>query len=713
MADTDVKIRLQLKDDGTQSGINRAARQVEQMQQRTVSATTRSAGKQRTETQKLATARTMLATRSEQRIRREIMATEAAYNRLARSGQLSMQELSRAAEASRTRITRLTNEMGKLTAEQTRQAKLARGAKWGQYAVIGGAGIMAAGMALKDPAQRAMSYDRMLADLANTTYNDRDVAGRIAGMKDLEETVNKARREGGGTRESVTEALNTVIAAGVIDTETSKLILGDIIKAATASGADANDLALVAVRAIDNFGIDPKRMQGIFSGTIRGGQLGGFETKDMGKWLGQQMATASLIGMKGEEDMARLIAYNQLAVKTAGSADQAGTNVKDMLNAFSSSHFKQHAAQLFLNDGKPLTGRGDRYRLQQQWDNLLLDYQGKGVGPTQAIIELLDKRLSKDPRLQKLREELKNIDPADESARRHNLEAQTGLIRGSAIGKLFGNQQELAGFISIYNNLDELQKLESAIKKQFASGSELGNSFTVHANTPGYKVSQAREDALVAEKAVMDELTPLIGRTAEVFSDLARKHPMLAGGITIAAKAVGSLGVGATLATVALMRLSSRIPAVAVPGGRPGVASPGAAGGRGRMAKAGRGLATAAASATVAGIGNEALQSVFGEDSRITSYGTKALNGAAIGATVGSVVPVLGTAAGAVAGGAIGLVYEAVREAFAGVEPQKVRVEVETTVRTPDGAKVEAQTVKTSGDAAVTARTGNLVTGAP
>lgn len=710
MADTDVKIRLQLKDDGTQSGINRAARQVEQMQRRATSAATQSAGKQRTEAQKLATARSMLATRSEQRIQREIMATEAAYNRLARSGQLSMQELSRAAEASRIRITRLTNEMGKLTAEQTRQAKLARGAKWGQYAAIGGAGIMAAGMALKDPAQRAMSYDRMLADLANTTYNDRDVAGRIAGMKDLEETVNKARREGGGTRESVAEALNTMIAAGVVDTETSKMMLGDVVKAATASGADANDLALVAVRAVDNFKIDPARMQGILSGAIRGGQLGGFELKDMGKWLGQQMAMGSLIGMKGEDDLAKLIAYNQVAVKTAGDASQAGTNIKDLLVELNTEHFKRYAGELlFGGDGT----RGAKKNATKKMDAVYLDYQRRGIGKDEATLDLLDKYLSKDKRLAKLRSEYAAIDKNDESARRKNIEAQTAMIQGTAIGRMFHNQQSLAGFVAILNNLDEVRKIQASVRGQFNTGRELENSFTVHANTPDYKVSQAREDALVAEKAVMDELTPLIGRAAESFSDLAKKHPMLAGGMTIAAKAVGSLGVGATLATVALMRLSSRIHAVAVPGGRPGVASPGAAGGRGWMAKAGRGLATAAASATVAGIGNEALQSVFGEDSRITSYGTKALNGAAIGATIGSVVPVLGTAAGAVAGGAIGLVYEAVREAFAGVEPQKVRVEVETTVRTPDGAKVEAQTVKTSGDAAVTARTGNIVTGAP
>ena len=706
MADTDVKIRLQLKDDGTQSGINRAARQVEQMQRRATSAATQSAGKQRTEAQKLATARTMLATRSEQRIQREIMATEAAYNRLARSGQLSMQELSRAADASRTRITRLTNEMGKLTAEQTRQAKLARGAKWGQYAAIGGAGIMAAGMALKDPAQRAMSYDRMLADLANTTYNDRNVAGRIAGMKDLEETVNKARREGGGTRESVTEALNTMIAAGVVDTETSKMMLGDVVKAATASGADANDLALVAVRAVDNFKIDPARMQGILSGAIRGGQLGGFELKDMGKWLGQQMAMGSLIGMKGEDDLAKLIAYNQVAVKTAGDASQAGTNIKDLLVELNTEHFKRYAGELlFGGDGT----RGAKKNATQKMDAVYLDYQRRGIGKDEATLDLLDKYLSKDKRLAKLRAEYEAIDKNDESSRRKNIEAQTAMIQGTAVGQMFHNQQSLAGFVAILNNRDEVRKIQASVKGQFTSGSELGNSFSMHANTPDYKVSQAREDALVSEKVVMDELTPLIGRAAELFSDLARKHPMLAGGMTIATKAVGSLGVGATLATAALLRLSSRVSAIA-PATRPGTIPSNA--GRGRMARVGRGIATAAATATLAGVGNEVLSSTFGEDSRVTRFGSSALNFAALGATIGSVVPGLGTGIGAASGAALGLVVEALRQAYEGSQ-QQVKVEVETTVRTPDGAKVENQTVRTSGNATVTAQTGNIVTGAP
>lgn len=708
MADTDVKIRLQLKDDGTMSGIDRAARRMERMQQQTTSATARSAGHQRTEARKLATARTMLATRSEQRIRREIMATEAAYNRLARSGKLSMQELARAATASRTRIAQLTNEMGKLTAEQTKQAKLARGVKWGKYAAIGGAGIVAAGIALKAPAQRAMSYDRMLADLANTTYNDRDVAGRLAGMKDLEATVNRARREGGGTRESVTEALNTMIAAGVVDTETSKMMLGDIVKAATASGADANDLALVAIRAVDNFGIDPKKMQGILSGAIRGGQLGGFELKDMGKWLGSQMAMGSLIGMKGETDLARLIAYNQVAVKTAGSADQAGTNIKDMLVELNTEHFKRYAGELlFGGDGT----KNSKKNAARKMDAVYLDYQNRGIGKDEATLDLLDKHLQKNQQLAKLRAEYTAIDKNDEGARRKNIEAQTAMIQGTAVGRMFHNQQSLSAFVAILNNLAEIRKIQSSVSGQFSSGKELDQSFLMHAGTADYKVAQAREDALVAEKAVMDKLTPLIGRAAEGVSDLARKYPMLAGGTALAAKAVGSLGVGATLATAALMRLSSRIPAVSTPGARPGTILPGT--GRRSMSKAGRGMATAAISATAAGMGNEALQSFFGEDSSISRYGSSALNGAAIGATIGSVIPGVGTAAGAVTGGVVGLIYESVKEAFSGVEPQKVKVEVETTVRTPDGAKIESQTVKTSGDVVATAKTGNLFNGAP
>lgn len=66
------------------------------------------AGRQR---QQAISAYQRLGIRSEQQIRREIQLTQAAYNRLARSGTLSQRELARAAEANRRNLQRLNNEL--------------------------------------------------------------------------------------------------------------------------------------------------------------------------------------------------------------------------------------------------------------------------------------------------------------------------------------------------------------------------------------------------------------------------------------------------------------------------------------------------------------------------------------------------------------------------------------------------------------------------
>src|SRR5262249_751885 len=62
------------------------------------------------EYRRMAQARETLGIRPEREIQREIYRTEAAYNRLARSGAMSWREQARAARAMREEVTRLTNE---------------------------------------------------------------------------------------------------------------------------------------------------------------------------------------------------------------------------------------------------------------------------------------------------------------------------------------------------------------------------------------------------------------------------------------------------------------------------------------------------------------------------------------------------------------------------------------------------------------------------
>ncbi|MDW2865878.1 hypothetical protein R5K35_19420, partial [Acinetobacter baumannii] len=94
--------------------------------------------------------------------------------------------------------------------------------------------------------------------------------------------------------------------------------LNAAVKTAFATGAAATDAAALTTRMQD-FGItDLQRGHDI---AVRGGQLGSFEYKDQAKWLAQQMAAARAVGYSGEKGFVELVAMNQVAMKTAGTAD--------------------------------------------------------------------------------------------------------------------------------------------------------------------------------------------------------------------------------------------------------------------------------------------------------------------------------------------------------------------------------------------------------
>ncbi|MDW2766255.1 hypothetical protein R5K46_20535, partial [Acinetobacter baumannii] len=58
-------------------------------------------------------------------------------------------------------------------------------------------------------------------------------------------------------------------------------------------------------------------------------------------WLAQQMAAARAVGYSGEKGFVELVAMNQVAMKTAGTADEAGNNVVNLLAKLSSREFSK------------------------------------------------------------------------------------------------------------------------------------------------------------------------------------------------------------------------------------------------------------------------------------------------------------------------------------------------------------------------------------
>lgn len=481
---------------------------------------------QRAEYQRLSQAREMLGIRSEHAIQREVQRTEAAYRRLAASGTLSWREQARAAEAMRRQVTALTNEMGKLTTAQKAAA--------GGRAVLGTvAGATAAGYVLKPAAEKAMDYDLRLAHMANTAFSDRDKAGRKLGARELDRAIVASIRKGGGTRDQASETLDALIASGAVPPSAAMAMLPDIMKAGTAHNADPKELANIAVRAMQNMKIKPEQMGTLFDMGGAAGQAGGFEIKDMSKWLPQQMAQASMLGITGEKGFAKLAALNQASITTAGTKDEAGNNLYNLLAKINSSDTAQDAKKLGINLPK-----------------YLVEQRAKGVDSFDAFAGLVDQTVSKQTAWKQLQTKLKSA--KDDTEKREIYESQLAIVQGTGVGKLVQDQQALKALVGYLNTRGDY--LATVQSKTLNSAGTTDRNFDPIADTASFSAQRAANSKDIATQSAMESLFPWIKAVTGGFADLAEKNPQLAtaavaatGALTALAAAAGAAGITSVL----------------------------------------------------------------------------------------------------------------------------------------------------------------------
>lgn len=464
---------------------------------------------------KIRSASEVIGIRSEQNIQREIQRTEAAYNRLARSGTLSMRDQARAAEATRNRIRELNNEMGKFTLGQ----KAMRGLQNGT-AVAGG--VAAGGYVLGKPIGQTMDYGMRLAQMSNTAFTERDTIGRIAGKRELNNAIVNAVRIGGGTRDSAAESLDTLIASGAMSGKDAMSMLPTLTKAATASGADASELAQIGIRGMQTFGIKPGEMGQVIDMAITAGQAGGFELKDMAKWLPQQMAAAKLSGISGTAGMAKLLAANQASAITAGTKDEAGNNLVNLLTKINSQDTAKDAQKLGIN----LSGT-------------LAAARGKGVDSLDAFVGIVDSVVGKNKDYQALQTKLKT---STGSERKAVLESQTDILQGSAIGQIVQDRQALMALVGIMGNRDYMADVQ---KKTLNGSGAADRNFAVMSNEAGFKVQQAENEKIFATQNAFENLTPIVGSVADGFASVAKEYPNLTAATVAATTALTALAAAA------------------------------------------------------------------------------------------------------------------------------------------------------------------------
>lgn len=475
--------------------------------------------------QKLASSREILGIRSEKTIQNEIRQTEAAYKRLADSGQASARELARAQEAVRQRVAGLRQEL-----EGVKQSAGGAGSALRIAMGIVGAGA-AAKAVVQGPINQTMNYSLELAHASNIMYAGKSVAARVAGKDQVNDAVMAGVRaaKGGVSREDSLAGMKTLAASNAYGDDPAQAfaVLPTLTKAAAANDARVTDMANIAIKARQNMGLN--NTSRVLDIAAQGGIEGQFELRDMAKWLPQQMAYAKRTGLYGEQGFASLVAANQVAMSTAGSTDEAGNNVKNLLAKINSHDTANDAKKL----GIDLSGT-------------LSAAQAKGVNGLDAFVNMTEQIAAKDKRLVKLREEAKTAKGEDLRA---NLEAQRGILEGSQIGKIIQDQQAMSALVSILND----RKRFSEIRDKSLSAKDTNDDLLKLIELePAAKAQLAAAEAANNMQTALNKVNPLLGAAADGYSALSQEFPVLSAAVTGARLGVTALGASALAAAGAL-----------------------------------------------------------------------------------------------------------------------------------------------------------------
>lgn len=436
--------------------------------------------------------------------------------------------------------------------------------------VKGMAAYQAARYVVAPVMQQARTYDRQLADTANTAFSNRDTAGRRAGMGELDASVTAALRAGGGKREDVLSALNEMLASGAVTGGQAQSLLPTITKYATAGNASVTELSNIVVRALQN-GFKEADIPKVLDMALAAGQKGGFELKDMARWLPKLLAAGQMSGLGGMDGYARILASAQGSVITAGSKDEAGNNLLNLLLKINSADTANDAKKL----GIDLSGS-------------LATARGKGVNSLDAFVNLVEQIAGRDTRMVSLRKQAAGAGSDEE--RKASLTAQADILQGSAIGKIVQDRQALLALVAELNKRDYISGVKGDVLG--ANGQYGASNFALVSGTADFRVQQAENEKLFAQTGAMGPANEALAKLADSTTSLYQQFPGFASALEASKLALYGLAAAAGAAGLAAL-LTGKGGAV-VAGGAGALA--------GRVAALGGTLATAAGGLATVGV---------------------------------------------------------------------------------------------------------------
>ena len=374
--------------------------------------------------------------RSERAIQREILQTQAAFRRLARSGTASQNDLARAAVATKNRIRELNAELQQ--GIQT-QSRFSQGMN---VAAKGGAALMAGGMAaysvLKPAMDNQKQLDANVAQVAWQAYGEDDSksAQWIAsqGKTNIRDLALSLVESNGGTHDAALQLINSMMANGMSFDETKSNAQASH-KAMIASSEGLGDYNAADTaklfKVLSDFGFKGNDLGKAFEYAMKSGMQGNFEIADMVRELPALLPAAKSAGMDGLQGFAFLLSGLQSAANKAGSNNEAANNMRNLLEKTLSADTTKRLSEM-ANPNQP--GKGI------DWQGLVLQAKASGESAPQVLGRLASEMLEKDAEYQSYK---KKADAGDETAK-----SQMNIMKGFVLSSILPDIQAKAGLLA-------------------------------------------------------------------------------------------------------------------------------------------------------------------------------------------------------------------------------------------------------------------------
>ena len=417
-------------------------------------------------------------------------------------------------------------------AQRNNAATTGSGGGWGAKAAAVGGAVIGAASVLQEPIQRTVNYDRDLHYASQKLSNKSEDWKLIKGW--MNSTVVDDAKKGGVNRDQSFLAMDALIATGAYNDDSLEKMKGNLAKAhfeaaksALASGGDILDFANVGTAA-KRRGLDESKAQAM---VIKADDLGAMSAKDLAKVLPAQLGALPADKVNGERQFAQLVALNEVAMNTAGDANEAANNVKNLLT------------KMYSDDTNKRLMKDYKINLPK------LYAKGKDTGKTDfdVLNRVVDSILAKDQNAKSLVAKIKSA--GDDKDKLNILKTQQGIFEQSGLAAILPDMQSLMALVAANRYGDNWEKMTNVAMTEGVQTRDLKYQYNQKelASFGLNAVDVVRKDG---EFQTLQSTVQQLGEMGTKVSELTDQYPPLTkamGTAELALKALAVAGAGAAI----------------------------------------------------------------------------------------------------------------------------------------------------------------------